>query len=120
MHRGLGREKHGREHIRSVLAVPFLPLSEVHLEAVEAREVPCGAREWHTYFLVDCPDIPIHTVALPVRRANGIKRSIERVTITRKPRRIVLATNGKGDRAGGKIEQVTVNGGIVYGQLILA
>src|SRR4029077_20806125 len=120
MHRGLGREKHGREHIRSDLAVPFLPLSEVHLQAVEAREVPCGAREWHTYFLVDCPDIPIHTVALPVRRADGITRSTERVTIASESRRIVLATNGKGDRPGGKIEQVTVERGIVYRQLILA
>src|SRR4029077_7300243 len=120
MHRGLGREKPARQHIRSVLAVPFLPLSEVHLQAIEAGEVPRWAREWHTYFLVDCPDIPIHTVALPVRRADGIKGGIERVTITGKPRRVVLATDGKGDRAGGKIEQVTVNGGIVYGQLILA
>ena len=57
---------------------------------------------------------------MPVRRTNGVKGVIERVTIAREPRRVVLATNRKGDRPGGKIEQVTVKRGIVYRQFILA
>ena len=49
-----------------------------------------------------------------------MKRCIERVTIARPPRRVILTANSKGDRPGGKIEQVTVNSGITYGQLIFA
>src|SRR6478609_7428217 len=119
MPRRHGWEKPRRQHRGGVGAIPFFSFGKVYFEAVEAREVPCRTGEWHTYFLVDPPDVPIHTVALPVRRADGIKRSIERVTIASESRRIVLAANGKGDRPGGKIEQVTVKSGIVYRQLIL-
>ena len=82
------------------------------------REVPRGTGEWHPHFLVDSPDIPVHPEALPIRRANGVKGVIERVTIASKSRRVVLAANGKRDRAGGKIEQVTVKGAVDR-QLIL-
>src|SRR5262249_24978527 len=83
----------------------------------EPREVPCGTGERHSHFLVDRPDIPVHTEALPVHRANGLERVIERVTIPSKPRGIVLAADGKGDRPGGKIEQVAVNGCVINRQL---
>src|SRR5258705_7528616 len=105
---------------RCVLAVPFLPLSEVYLKAVEAGEVPCRAGKRHPHFLVDCPDVPVHTVALTVRRANRLKRIVQRVTSSSKPRRVVLATNRKRDWSGGKIEQVPVKGRLVNWELIFA
>src|SRR4029077_1399835 len=119
MPRRHGREKPRRKHRGGVGAIPFFSFSEVYFQAVEAREVPCRTGEWHTYFFVDPPDVPIHTVALTVRRADGIKGVIECVTIAIESRRIVLAANGNGDWPGGKIEQVTVERGIVYRQLIL-
>src|SRR5919198_500566 len=70
VHRWPTWEDSRRQHPRGVLAVPFLALGKVHLKAVEAREVPRGAGEWHTHFLVDCPDVPVHTEALSVRGAN--------------------------------------------------
>src|SRR5215470_12065447 len=51
---------------RSVGAVPFLALSEIHLQTVESWEVPRRTRERYPYFLVDCPDIPVSPEALPV------------------------------------------------------
>ena len=95
MHRRLGREECRRQHVRGVLAVPFLALSKVNLEAVEAREVPRGTGEWHSHLLVDSPDITVHTEALPVHRANGVEGVIERVAIACESRRVVLAANGK-------------------------
>ena len=118
MHRRLKWEEAGRQHRRCILAVPFLTLGKVYLKAVEPREVPRRAGEWHTHFLVDSPDIPVHTVALPIYRANRVKGVIERVTIAIESRRVILAANGKGDRPGGKIEQVAVNSGVTYRQLI--
>src|SRR5262249_11063209 len=92
---------------------------KVYLKAVEPREVPRRTGKRHTYFLVDCPDVPIHSEALPVRRANRVKGGIERITIAGKPRRVVFAAYRKGDRSGRKVKQVAVEGGIVDRQLIL-
>src|SRR5215471_16306709 len=108
-----------RQNSRGILTVPFLPLGKVHLQTVERREVPRRACERYPYFLVNSPDVPVHPEALPVRRANGVKGGIERITIAGKPRCVVLAADGKGDRSGGKVKQVAVEGGIVYRQLIL-
>src|SRR6267154_6016168 len=107
-----------RQHRRGILTVPFLSLGKVHFEAIEGREVPRGTGEWHPYFLVDSPDIPVHPEALPVRRANGVKGGIERITIARKSRRVVLAANGKRDRTSGKIKQIAVECQVTYRQLI--
>src|SRR5260370_38752050 len=93
MHCGNKRLEPDRQHIRGILTVPFLPLSKVHFEAIEGREVPRGTGEWHPYFLVDSPDIPVHPEALSVRGANGVKGSIERITIASKSRRVVFAAN---------------------------
>src|SRR5438128_7316106 len=89
------REESRRQHRRSVVAVPFLAFSKVHLQTVETRKVPCRAGEWHPYLLVNSPDIPVHTEALAVHRANRLKRIIERVTIASESRRVVLAADGK-------------------------
>src|SRR5439155_21179172 len=114
------REESRGQHRRSVVAVPFLPLGEVHLEAVEAGEVPRGTGERHAYLLVNSPDIPVHPEALAVHRADRLKRIIERVTIARKSRRVVLAANGKGDWPGGKIKQIADKSEVTYGQLKFA
>ena len=42
-----------RWNCRCVLAVSLFPLSKVHLEAVEPREVPHWAGEGHAHFLVN-------------------------------------------------------------------
>ena len=103
---------------RSVLAVPFLPLGKINLEAIETPEVPRGAGERYPHFLVDCPDIPVHLEALPIHRAKRTKRVIERITIALQSRCVVLTANGKGNRTGGKIKQVAVERGVIQGQLI--
>ena len=103
---------------RSIVAVPLLALGEVHLQAIEAGEVPRWAGKWHPYFLVDSPHIAIDPEALPIHRTNRLKRVVERVTIACEPRRVVFTTDREGDRPRGKIKQVTVKGGIVYRQLI--
>src|SRR5215471_2896572 len=107
-----------RQNSRGILTVPFLPLGKVHLQTVKRREVPCWARERYPYFLVYSPDIPVHAEALPVRRANGVKGGIERITIASKPRRVVLAANGKRDRTSGKIKQIAVECEVPQRQLI--
>src|SRR5439155_18975279 len=112
-------EESGRQHCRSVVAEPFLALGEVHLEAVETREVPCRSGEWHPHLLVDGPNIPVHTEALPIHRANALKRIIERITIASESRRLVLAADGKGDWPCGKVEQVPIKSEITYRQLKL-
>ena len=106
--------------VRSIIAVPFLALGEVHLKAVEPPEVPRWTGERHPHFLVDSPNIPVHPEALAIHRANRLKRIVQRVTITIEPRRIIFAANRERDRPGGKIEQVAVNGRIVNWQLIFA
>src|SRR5205823_14871877 len=108
-----------RQHSRGIVAVPFLPLGKVHFEAIEAREVPRGTGEWHPYFLVYSPDIAVHPEALSVRRADGVKGGIERVSIARKSRRVVFAADGKRDRTSGKIKQIAVECEVTYRQLIL-
>src|SRR5206468_11696332 len=97
----------------------LLSLGKVHLEAVEPGEVPCRAGKWNSHFLVDPPDIPVHTEALPVHRANGAKGVIERIPITGESRRVVLAADCKRHRTGGGIEQVTVKSAIINRQFIL-
>src|SRR5262245_8445019 len=108
-----------RQHSRGIVAVPFFPLGKVYLQAIKPGKVPRWTGERNPYFLVNSPDIPVHPEALPVHRANRVKGCIERITIAGKPRRVILAAYGKGDRSGGKVKQVTVEGGIVYRQLIL-
>src|SRR5256886_10710010 len=80
---------------RSVLAVPFLALREVNLEAVKAGEVPGRTRKGNPHLLVDCPDVPIHSEVLPIHRANRLKRLIKRVTITCHSLSAILAADGK-------------------------
>src|SRR2546430_13312175 len=60
---------------RSVLAVPFLALREVNLEAVKAGEVPGSTRKGNPHLLVDCPDVPIHSEVLPIHRVNRDRKS---------------------------------------------
>ena len=108
-----------RQHRRGIVAIPFLSLSKVYLKAVERGEVPRGAGERNPYFLIDSPDIPVDPEALPVRRANRAKGGIERITIAGKPRRIVFAAYGEGDRPRGKVKQVAIDDAIVDRQLIL-
>src|SRR5205814_4718104 len=93
-------------------------LGEVHLQAIKAGEVPRWAGERHPYFLVDSPHIAIDPEALPIHRTNRFKRGVERIAIAGEPRRVVLATDRKGDRTGGKIEQVTVESQVTYRQFI--
>src|SRR5262249_11465869 len=45
---------------RAVLAVPFLALGDVELEAVRTREVPRRAGDRNPHFLVGCPNISVH------------------------------------------------------------
>src|SRR5206468_9663367 len=90
------------------------------VQAIEGRERPRGTGEGHPHFLIDSPDIPVHPEALPVRRTNGVKGRIERITIAGKSRRVVLAANGKRDRTTGKIKQIAVKGQVTYGQLIVS
>ena len=75
------REQRGSQHCGGVGAIPFFSFGKVYLEAVDAPEVPCRTGEWHTYFFVDSPDVPIRTEALTIRRTDGVKGGIERVTI---------------------------------------
>src|SRR6187551_3717849 len=107
------------QHLRRICAVPFLSLSEVYLKAVEPGEVPRRTGERNPDFFVDSPDIPVHLEALSIRRTNRVKRGVERITIAGKPRRVVFTAYGKGDRPRGQVKQVTVDGGIIYRQLIL-
>src|SRR5215813_6878314 len=93
-----------RQDSRCICAVPFLSLSKVYLKAVEPREVPRRTGKRHTYFLVDCPDIPVHLEALSVRRANRVKGRIECVTIALESRCVVFAAYRKGDRSGRKVK----------------
>src|SRR5574338_66234 len=60
------REESGRQHSRGIGTVPFLAFCEVYFEAVKAREVPSRTGKWHSYFLVDSPDVSIDLVALTV------------------------------------------------------
>src|SRR4029453_2352016 len=87
-------------------------------EAVEARKVPRRAGERYPHFLVNSPDIPVHFEALPIHRANGLKRDVKRIAIAGEPRRVVLATDREGDRPRGKIKQVAVEGQVTYRELI--
>ena len=48
------------------------------------------------------------------------KRCVEHVSIARPSRRVILTANREGDRPGGKIEEVAVNGEIAYRQLVFA
>ena len=66
VHGRLKREESRRQHRRCVVAVPFLALGKVNLEAVEPGEVPRGAGKRYPYFLVDSPDITVHTEALTI------------------------------------------------------
>src|SRR3954447_20114298 len=84
-----------RQHLRGILAVPFLPLSKVHLQAVEPREIPRRTRKRNPYFLVDSPHVPVHLEALAVSRADRVKRRIERITIAGESRRVVFGANSK-------------------------
>src|SRR2546428_6434624 len=113
-------EESRRQNCRGVVAVPFLALGKVHLKTVETGEVPRGTGDRHTHFFVDSPDIPVHPEALPIHRANRLKRVIERVAIAGEPGRVILAANRKRDWPGGKLKQVAVNSGITYRQLVFA
>src|SRR5438105_3356467 len=61
VHRWPAGEQSRRQHSRGIIAVPFLSLGKVYLKAIEAREVPCRTGERHAHFLIDSPDIPVHT-----------------------------------------------------------
>src|SRR5215468_8887703 len=91
------------QHCRSVIAVPFLALGKVHLQAVEPGEVPRGAGKGHSHFLVNSPHIPVHFEALAIRRTNRLKRIVQWVTVTCEPRRVIFATDGKRDWSSRKI-----------------
>src|SRR6476646_9526854 len=49
------------ENRRGILAVPFLALGNVELEAVRAGEVPHRAGDRKSHFLVGCPNVPVHS-----------------------------------------------------------
>ena len=67
---GVRRGYKGHQNCIRVLAIPFLALSEIHLETVEAPEVPCGTGKGHPYFFVNSPDIAVILEALPIDRAD--------------------------------------------------
>src|SRR6266511_4624466 len=85
---------------RSVLTVPFLALGEVHLKAVEAREVPCGAGKRHPHFLVNSPYVPVHPEALAIHRANRLERVVKVVASSFEMPVLVLAADRERDRTG--------------------
>src|SRR5438093_1702507 len=68
--RRLKWESSRRQNSRGVLAVPFLALGKINLEAVETWEVPGRTGEGNPHFLVDRPNIPVDPRAYPIRRAN--------------------------------------------------
>src|SRR6266567_3803452 len=45
---------------RGVLAVPFLTLGNIELEAVRTGEVPQRAGHRNPHFLIGCPNVPVH------------------------------------------------------------
>ena len=108
------------QNCRSVVAVPFLALSEIKLETVGAWKIPGRAGDGNTNFLIDSPDIPVHPETLPIDRTNRLERLIERVAMAVKPRRVILAANRKREWTGGKIKQVAVKGEIAYRHLKFA
>src|SRR5204862_2552596 len=57
----------------SIVSVPFLSLSKVNLEAVEAGKVPGGAGKGHPHLLVHSPDIPVYLETLSIW-ANRVER----------------------------------------------
>src|SRR5262245_57450609 len=50
-----------RQHGRGVLAVPLFALGKVNLKAIKTGEVPRRTCKWDAYFLVDRPNITVHT-----------------------------------------------------------
>ena len=106
-----------RQNGRGVLAVPLLALGKIEFETVSAGEIPSRTGDGNTDLLVHCPDIAVHPEALPIDRANRLKRCVERVTSARKSRCVVLTAQSKGKRSGRKIEDVAVKSGIIQRQL---
>jgi hypothetical protein len=57
------------------------------------------------HFLVDRPNIPVDSGASTICRANALKCCIERVTIERPPRRVILTADSEGDRPAGRLNR---------------
>src|SRR6266550_5488921 len=110
----------GSEHRGGILAVPFLALGKVNLEAIESGKVPGRTSKWYPHFLVDRPNIPVDSGASAIVGADALKGCIQGVTIARPSRRVILTANREGDRPGRKIEEVAVVGEIAYRQLVFA
>ena len=118
--RMLRRAKEGWSSRRCVLAVPFLALGNIELEAVRAGKVPRRAGHRNSHFLIGCPNVPVHPEASKLRGTDRVKRGVLRVGIVPPPLPTVLEPEREGDRPGGKIEQIAVDSEISQRQLKLA
>src|SRR5215469_8895198 len=89
---------------RGVAAVPFFSLSEVNFKAVKAGDVPCRAGKGYSHFLIDSPDIPVHSEALAVGQSYCLECLKNRVPGGCIPGCVIFAANSEGNRPCGKIK----------------
>src|SRR4051794_27913442 len=102
---------------RRILAIPFLALGDIKLEAVRAGEVPLRAGHRKPHFLIGCPNIPVHPRSFEIDGAKCVKGRIFRIRIAPPTLPTILESERKRDWPGGKTEQIAVEMEIAQRQL---
>ena len=93
------------QNCRGVLAVPFLALGNIELEAVRTGKVPQRAGHWKSHFLIGRPDVPVHSGRFEIGSALRAKGGAQCVGIVLPPLATVFESAAKETGPAGRLNR---------------